>query len=75
MKKTKKSFKSSILDGYKGVVVLQKTNLSREKALVSNVVAARAEMRLQKEKTSDDTSISTLTPHSAVSNNNNIIIK
>lgn len=57
MKKTKKSFKSSILpvDGYKGVVVLQKTNLSRGKALVSNVVAARAALRLQKEKTSDDT--------------------
>ena len=70
MKKTKKSFKSSILGGYKGVVVLQKNNSSRRKALVSNVVAARAALRLQKEKTSDENSISTLTPQSVVSNNN-----
>ncbi len=42
MKKTKKAFKSSICGGYKGKVVIQKTNLSLKKALASNVVAARA---------------------------------
>jgi len=42
MKKTKKSFKSSICGGYKGVLVIQKTNLSRRKASVSNMAAARA---------------------------------
>ena len=42
MKKTKKAFKSSICGGYKGVVAIQKTNLSLRKALASNVVAARA---------------------------------
>ena len=42
MKKPKKAFKSSIWGGYKGVVAIQKTNLSLRKALASNVVAARA---------------------------------
>jgi len=70
MKKTKKAFKSSICGGYKEVVAIQKTNLSLRKALVLNVVAARAALRLKKEKTSDDTSISTLTPQSVVSNSN-----
>ena len=42
MKKTKKAFKSSICGGYKGAVVIQKTNLLLRKALASNIVAARA---------------------------------
>ena len=40
MKKTKKAFKSSICEGFKGVVAIQKTHLSLRKALASNVVAA-----------------------------------
>jgi len=50
MKKTKKAFKSSICGGYKEVVAIQKTNLSLRKALVLNVVAARAALRLKKRK-------------------------
>jgi hypothetical protein len=47
MKKTKKAFKSSICGVYKGVVAIQKTNLSLRKALASNVVAARAALKRQ----------------------------
>jgi hypothetical protein len=43
--KKKKAFKSSICGGYKGKVVIQKTNLSLKKALASNVVAARAALK------------------------------
>ena len=45
MKKTKKAFKSSICGGYKGKVVIQKTNLSLRKALASNMAAARAVLK------------------------------
>ena len=45
MKKTKKSFKSSICGGYKGALVIQKTNLSRRKALASNMAAARVALK------------------------------
>jgi hypothetical protein len=45
MKLSKKSLKSSLFSGRKGVVVIQKTNLSRRKAQASNVVAARAALK------------------------------
>ena len=64
MKKTKKAFKSSICGGYKGVVVIQKTNLSRRKALASNMAAARAAL---KGETRQSSPISAMTPQSVTS--------
>ena len=42
MKRSKKTFKSSLFSGHKGKFVIQKTKLSLRKALVSNMAAARA---------------------------------
>ena len=64
MKKTKKAFKSSICGGYKGKVVIQKTNLSRRKALASNMTAARAAL---KGETRQSSPMSTTTPPSVTS--------
>jgi hypothetical protein len=61
MKKTKKAFKSLICGGYKGAVVIQKTNLSLKKALASNVAAARAAL---KGKTRQSSPMSATTPPS-----------
>ena len=67
MKKSKKAFKSTICGGYKGKVVIQKTNLSRRKALASNMAAARAAKKNKVEDIIDDrlTVISELTPQTA----------
>jgi len=67
MKKSKKAFKSTICGGYKGKVVIQKTNLSRRKALASNMAAARAAKKNKVEEIIDDrlTVISDLTPQTA----------
>jgi hypothetical protein len=64
MKLSKKSLKSSLFSGRKGVVVIQKTNLSRRKALASNVVAARAAL---KGKTRQSSPMSATTPPSVTS--------
>ena len=64
MKFSKKSLKSSLFSGRKGVVVIQKTNLSRRKALASNVVAARAAL---KGKTHQSSPMSATTPPSVTS--------
>jgi hypothetical protein len=45
MKLSKKSLKSSLFSRRKGVVVIQKINLSRRKALASNMMAARAALK------------------------------
>jgi hypothetical protein len=67
MKKTKKAFKSSICGGYKGKVVIQKTNLSLKKALASNVVAARAARAALKGETRQSGPLSATTPPSVTS--------
>jgi hypothetical protein len=64
MKKTKKALKSSICGGYKGKVVIQKTNLSRRKALASNMAAARAALEGETHQSSP---MSTTTPPSVTS--------
>ena len=64
MKKTKKAFKSSICGGYKGKVVIHKTNLSRRKALASNMAAARAAL---KGETRASSPMSATTPPSVTS--------
>ena len=71
MKKTKKSFKSSICGGYKGVLVIQKTNLSRRKASVSNMAAARAILngRTRESSPTSTTPSPTVTIVSSVSTN------
>ena len=64
MKLSKKSLKSSLFTGRKGVVVIQKTNLSRRKALASNMAAARAAL---KGETRQSSPISAMTPQSVTS--------
>ena len=64
MKLSKKSSKSSLFSGHKGKIVIQKTNLSRRKALTSNVVAARAAL---KGETRQSSPMSATTPPSVTS--------
>ena len=64
MKLSKKSLKSSLFTGRKGVVVIQKTNLSRRKALASNMAAARAAL---KGETRQSSPMSATTPPSVTS--------
>jgi hypothetical protein len=64
MKLSKKSLKSSLFSGRKGVVVIQKTNLSRRKALASNMTAARAAL---KGKIRQSSPMSVTTPPSVTS--------
>ena len=64
MKLSKKCLKSSLFTGRKGVVVIQKTNLSRRKALASNMAAARAAL---KGETRQSSPISAMTPQSVTS--------
>ena len=64
MKLSKKSLKSSLFSGRKGVNVIQKTNLSRRKALASNMAAARAAL---KGETRQSSPMSATTPPSVTS--------
>ncbi len=64
MKLSKKSLKSSLFSGRKCVVVIQKTNFSRKKALASNMVAARAAL---KGETRQSSPMSATTPPSVTS--------
>ena len=64
MKLSKKSLKSSLFSGRKGVVVIQKTNLSRRKVLASNMAAARAAL---KGETRQSSPMSATTPPSVTS--------
>ena len=64
MKLSKKSLKRSLFTGRKGVVVIQKTNLSRRKALASNMAAARAAL---KGETRQSSPMSATTPPSVTS--------
>jgi len=64
MKRSKKTFKSSLFSGHKGKFVIQKTKLSLRKALASNVVAARAAL---KGRTCQTSPISAVTPPSVTS--------
>ena len=66
MKLSKMSLKSSLFSGRKGVVVIQKTNFSRKKALASNMVAARAAL---KGETRQFSPMSATTPPSVVAIN------